>query len=121
MPAHKVAKTPETRLGGEKEPKKNPIIPPKNADNAPMYGPKIMPIIGAIIAAAVIACPDNPIIGEIFKKPKTTYNAVKQTIKPTSLAISFLPFFMLGTSSVTKTLVSELIDDIHLFSCLVYE
>jgi hypothetical protein len=49
-----------------------------------------MPIIGAMIAAAVIACPGNPIIGEIFRKPKTTYKAVKQTVKATSFAESFL-------------------------------
>jgi len=46
---------PEIKLSGEKEPKKNPIIPPKNVDNVPIYGPRIMPINGAMIAAAVIA------------------------------------------------------------------
>jgi hypothetical protein len=39
-----------------------------------------MPIIGARIAAAVIACPGSPIMGEILIAPKTTYNAVKLTV-----------------------------------------
>jgi hypothetical protein len=49
-----------------------------------------MPINGAMIAAVVIACPGNPIIGEIFRKPKTTYKAVKQTVKATSFPESLL-------------------------------
>jgi len=99
MPAHKTAKTPETRLGGEKQPKKKPITPPKNADKVPTYGPRRMPIIGAMIAAAVIVWPGKPIIGEIGRKPKTRYNAVEQTIKLASLAVSLLLFFILGTFS----------------------
>jgi hypothetical protein len=49
-----------------------------------------MPIIGAMIAAAVIVLPGNPIIGEIGRKPKTTYRAVKQTAKAISFVESFL-------------------------------
>jgi len=90
MPAHKAARTPETKLGGEKEPAKNPIIPPKIVDNVPMYGPRIIPIIGAMIAAAVMVLPGKPTIGEIDRKPKATYKAVKQTVKAASLAESFL-------------------------------
>ena len=90
IPAHKAAKKPEKRLGGEKEVAKNPIIPPNIADKAPRYVPRSMPIIGAIIAAAVMVLPGNPIMGEIDKKPKTTYKAVKQTVKATSFASNFL-------------------------------
>jgi len=56
----------------------------------PKYGPRIIPIIGAVIAAAVMALPGNPIIGEIGRKPKTAYRAVKQTVKAISLASRFL-------------------------------
>jgi len=87
-PAHDAAATPETRLEGEKEPIKNPATPPKKADSAPMYGPKMTPITGATMAAAVIACPGKPIIGDIFRKPKTTYNAVKHTVRASSFAVS---------------------------------
>jgi len=83
------------KLGGEKEPAKNPIIPPKIVDNMPRYGPRNMPIIGAIIAAAVMALPGNPIIGEIGRKLKIAYKAVKQTVKAISLALNFLLVYIL--------------------------
>jgi hypothetical protein len=89
IPAHKVVKAPAKRLGGEKEPAKNPIIPPKTADNVPTYGPRITPIIGAAIAAAVIALPGKPIIGEMGKKPRTAYKAAKQAVKAAFLAGDF--------------------------------
>lgn len=72
MPAHKEAKTPEAKLGKENEPKKKPITPPKRVDKPPKYGPRIMPIIGAKIAAIVMPFPGKPIMGEIDIKPKTT-------------------------------------------------
>jgi len=43
-----------------------------NAVSIPIYGPSRIPIKGAIIEAAVIACPGRPMIGEIFKKPEIT-------------------------------------------------
>jgi len=90
MPAHKVATTFETRLAGEREPAKNPINPPKIVDNVPRYIPRIIPISGAAIAPAVTAFPGNPIIGEIGRKQKTTYNAVKQIVEAISFAVNFL-------------------------------
>ena len=54
-PLHKAAVMPEPILSSEKDPKENPINPPKNVDRVLMYGPSITPISGAIIAAAVIA------------------------------------------------------------------
>lgn len=104
-PAHKATVMPETKLGGEKEPTKNPMIPPKVVDNMPKYGPRIMPIIGAVIAAAVMALPGNPIIGEIGRKPKTTYKAVKQTVKAMSFVLSFLLTDILQSSSTVGEFV----------------
>ena len=45
---------PETKLGGKKEPAKKLMTPPRVADKVPTYGPRSMPIIGAVIAAAVM-------------------------------------------------------------------
>ena len=87
-PAAKAANIPEARLEGEKEPREKPIIPPRNVDSVPMYGPRSIPMMGAIIAAAVIAWPDRPIIGEIFRKPKTTYKAVNVTLRAVSFVLS---------------------------------
>ncbi|MDI6690411.1 MAG: hypothetical protein QME50_00895 [Candidatus Bathyarchaeota archaeon] len=70
-------------------PAKKAMVPPNIVDNVPMYGPRIMPITGAIIAAAVMVLPGKPIIGEMGIKPKTVYKAVKQTIKATFFAESF--------------------------------
>jgi len=70
IPAQKVVAMPDAKLRYDRDPRKNPIVPPRNADSVPMYGPRSNPIIGAIMAAAVIACPGRPIIGEIFRKPK---------------------------------------------------
>jgi hypothetical protein len=53
-PAHKLATMPEMKLGGKKEPAKKLIVPPKAAARTPTYGPRIMPIIGTVIAAAVM-------------------------------------------------------------------
>jgi hypothetical protein len=102
IPAHKAVKTPAKRLGGEKEPAKKPIIPPKIVDNVPTYGPRIMPIIGAAIAAAVIALPGKPIIGEIGKEPRTAYNAAEQAVKAAFLAGDFHSIDMLAPYSITR-------------------
>jgi hypothetical protein len=90
MPEQNAVTTPETKLGGEKAPAKEAIVPPKRVENAPMNGPSIMPIIGAIIAAAVMVFPGKPIIGDMGMKQKTVYRAVKHTIKAVVFAESFL-------------------------------
>jgi hypothetical protein len=69
MPAKTAATMPETKLGGEKEAaKNNPIVPPKIVENKPRYGPRIIPIIGAVIAASVIALVGKPIMGKAGMK-----------------------------------------------------
>jgi acetylglutamate kinase len=42
------------------------------------------------MAAAVMLLPDKPIMGEMGRKLKTVYNAVKQTVKAISLVESLL-------------------------------
>jgi hypothetical protein len=49
----------------------SPIRPPKAAGSELLYAPRTKPIIGAMTAAAVMAFPGKPIIGEISMKPKT--------------------------------------------------
>lgn len=79
---------PDKKLGGEKTPRKNPMAPPKSVDNMPKYGPSTTPINGAVIAAAVMALPGKPIIGEIGINPKIAYNAVKHTVRAMLLVLS---------------------------------
>lgn len=67
-PAQKAATPVAVRLTKEKRPRKKTITPPNIADNAPKNGPRITPVTGAIIAAAVIAAPDRPIIGKTGKE-----------------------------------------------------
>lgn len=59
-PAENALTMPDTKLGSEKNLAKNPIAPPKKVDTAPKYGPRSMPIIGAITADKVI---------DLFGKP----------------------------------------------------
>ena len=59
-PAQQAATMPETRLGAKNVPRKNPIVPPKAADKTPMYGPRSMPIIGTVIAEAVMLLLGTP-------------------------------------------------------------
>lgn len=71
MPAKTAVATPDTKLGGEKDvAKNNPIIPPKIVDIMPRYGPRMIPIIGAVIAAKVMALLGRPIIGKAGMKEK---------------------------------------------------
>lgn len=89
--AHNAAITPEAKLGGENEGlRNNPIIPPRNVDVTPKYEPSMMPIIGAITVAAVMVLPKKPSIGNMGRKERTTYKAVKHAVKATSFAGSFL-------------------------------
>jgi hypothetical protein len=81
---------PETKLGGKKEPAKKLIIPPRVADKVPMYGPRSIPIIGAVIAAAVMFWLGIPRIRKIGIAAKTAYNAVKHMIRATSFAASLV-------------------------------
>lgn len=91
MPAKTAVTMPATKLGGKKVgAKKSPTIPPKNVDNMPRYGPRIIPIIGAVIAAKVMAPPSKPTIGKAGMKERYAYKAVKHVIKATSFASSFL-------------------------------
>lgn len=91
-PAHKAAATPEIKLGGKKElgEAKKLMIPPRAADKVPMYGPRIIPIIGAVIAAAVIKLLVDPSIWKIGIVAKMAYNAVKQITRAKSLVVSLL-------------------------------
>ena len=100
MPAKTAVTMPATRLGGKKVgEKKSPTIPPKSVDNMPRYGPRIIPIIGAVIAAKVMAPPCKPTIGKAGMKEKHVYKAEKHMSKATSLAVSFLPFCMVHNPS----------------------
>ena len=90
IPAQKAAAIPANRLGGLIEPTEKPITPPKDVDRVPTYGPSRIPMIGAIIAAAVIPCWDRPIIGEILMKPRTAYSAVKTAVRATCFEFSFV-------------------------------
>jgi len=90
-PAHKAVITPAINPDGEKyRLENNPITPPKNVESTPKYAQRIMPIIGAMIVAAVIYLPNKPTTRESGKKERTAYKAVKQTVKATSFAASFL-------------------------------
>lgn len=102
MPEQNAVTTPETKLGGEKAPEKEAIVPPKRVENAPVNGPSIMPIIGAIIAAAVMVLPGKPIIGDMGMKQKAVYRAVKHTIKAVVFAESFLLITICETSWFRK-------------------
>lgn len=85
IPAKKAVTMPEIKLGYDKEPRKNPIVPPRKVAVAPQYAPITMPMIGAVIAAAVIVCPGSPIIGDIFRKLKTVYRAANVIVWASSL------------------------------------
>lgn len=71
-------------------PAKNVIVPPRVADNAPIHGPRRKPIIGAVIAAAVMLLLGMPSIRKIGMDPRTAYKAVKHAISATSFAVKFL-------------------------------
>jgi hypothetical protein len=90
MPAVNAVTTPATKLGGEKCPAKNPIVPPKTVDNAPRCGPRNMPIIGAVIAAKVMNLLGRPTMWNtgMGKRQKTAYKAAKQMVKAESLAVN---------------------------------
>jgi len=101
-PAHTAVTTPATRLGGKKKGLKDKLaIPPSNVDSTPRYGPKIMPITGAMTDAAVMVLPKKPITWNIGEKARTTYKAVKQAINATSIALSFL------LTTIVAALLSE--------------
>lgn len=101
MPAKTAVTIPDTKLGGKKAgAKKSPTIPPKSVDNMPRYGPRIIPIIGAVIAARVMAPPCKPTIGKAGIKEKYVYKAEKHMTKATSFASSFLFLCILYNPSV---------------------
>lgn len=101
MPAKTAVIMPATKLGGKKVgAKKSPTIPPKSVDSMPRYGPRIIPIIGAVIAARVMAPPCKPTIGKAGMKEKYVYKAVKHMSKATSFAVNFLPTCIVCKPSV---------------------
>jgi len=61
----------------------------------PRYGPSSIPIIGAVIAAKVMALLGKPIIGKAGTREEYVYKAVKHTIKATSLVVSLLLICMI--------------------------
>ncbi|MEM3626579.1 MAG: hypothetical protein QXZ25_00960 [Candidatus Bathyarchaeia archaeon] len=72
-PAKKDATQPATKLGGEKYGLTNrQIAPPKIVEIALKYGPRIMPRIGEITVAAVMALPNKPISCERGKNESIT-------------------------------------------------
>lgn len=90
-PAKTAVTMPDAKLGGMKEgAKESPTIPPRSVDNMPKYGPRTIPIIGAVTDAKVIAPPPKPTIKKVGMKQKYVYRAVKQTVKATSFASSLL-------------------------------
>lgn len=78
----------ETRLGKEERPTEKLAMPPSVADNKPKYGPRIIPVMGAMTATALIDAPDKPTIGNNGIKERTTYNDAKQMAKAISFAFN---------------------------------
>jgi hypothetical protein len=101
MPAENAATTPAAKLGGEKCPRENPIAPPTIVDNVPRYGPRSIPIIGAVIAAKVMNLLGKPIIWNMGKRQKTAYKAAKQTVKAESLAFNVRHHALADSTTVT--------------------
>ena len=64
-------------------------------DSVPTYGLVISPIIGAEMAAAVMALLGKPIIGKMGMRHRTAYRAVKLMIRLVSFAVGFWLFCML--------------------------
>jgi hypothetical protein len=123
MPAKTAVTMPDAKLGGKKVgAKKSATIPPKSVDNMPRYGPRIIPIIGAAIAAKVMAPLGKPIIGKAGMKEKQVYKAVKHVSKATSFVSSFLFICILQSFRVVQRLVLEFMEDVHLFyfSCSIW-
>jgi hypothetical protein len=90
-PAHAAPNIPATRLICEKPPglMDKLAIPPINADNAPKYAPRMIPIRGTIIAARVMNW-KAPMRRNMGRKERTTYRAAKHAANATSFAPSFL-------------------------------
>jgi len=102
-PAKTAVTMPAAKLGANKMgAKKSLTIPPKSADSMPTYGPRIIPIIGAVIAARVMAPPCKPIIGKAGMKEKYVYKAVKHMSRAISFAVSFLPICIVCNPSVWR-------------------
>lgn len=100
MPAKTAVMMPATKLGGEKCPAEKAIAPPRSVDSMLRYDPSIIPIIGAVIAARVMALLDKPIIGNAGMKERYVYSAVKHVSRAISFAVSFLPICMVCNPSV---------------------
>jgi len=82
-PAKTAVTMPAAKLGANKVgAKKSLTIPPKSVDNMPRYGPRIIPIIGAVIAARVMAPPCKPTIGKAGMKEQTIIKNLHTDTKP---------------------------------------
>jgi hypothetical protein len=73
-----------------------PMKPPIEAVAEPMYGPNIIPKMGAKIAARVMNLPRAPMIGNSDTKEKTAYNAEKMQVSAS---------FLVARCSLTPRLV----------------
>ena len=83
MPAKTAVTMPAAKPGANKMgAKKSLTIPPKSADNMPRYDPRIIPIIGAVIAARVMAPPCKPTIGKAGMKEKANIHIEHTNQKP---------------------------------------
>jgi len=65
-----------------------PINPPMETAAAPMYGPSIIPIKGAMTEASVMNVPTEPITGKSDTNERTAYKAAKLIINAKSLALN---------------------------------
>ncbi|TET19719.1 hypothetical protein E3J74_05610 [Candidatus Bathyarchaeota archaeon] len=78
-----------------------PMNPPKATANAPMYGPSIIPISGAMTAVTLMDVPMAPIIGNRDQKEKMVHKGAKTQTKAkflvTNLEFDVFPFTFLST------------------------
>ena len=78
-----------------------PMNPPKATADAPMYGPSIIPISGAMTAVTLMDVPMAPIIGNRDQKEKMVHKGAKTQTKAkflvTNLEFDVFPFTFLST------------------------
>ncbi len=75
--------------------------PPRATANAPMYGPSIIPINGAMTAVTLMDVPMAPIIGNRDQKEKMVHKGAKTQTRAkflvTNLEFDVFPFTFLST------------------------
>jgi hypothetical protein len=78
-----------------------PMKPPRATANAPMYGPSIIPINGAMTAVTLMDVPMAPIIGNRDQKEEMVHKGAKTQTKAkflvTNLEFDVFPFTFLST------------------------